>query len=105
MVNAGRIKDYSAELVKSAPDRFSCLSKWRPRVIRSFGPCRPLARSGGSLRRSDISIFLQLGAKRKCLMHSRNDAIDFLLAKLSRLPPSVTYCGSDLDSHRAGASS
>ena len=38
MVNAGRIKDYSAELVKSAPDRFSCLSKWRPRVIRSFGP-------------------------------------------------------------------
>jgi len=45
VVNAGRIKDYSAELVKSAPDRFSCLSKWRPRVIRSFGPQNETARA------------------------------------------------------------
>jgi hypothetical protein len=45
VVNAGRIKDYSAELVKSAPDRFSCLSKWRPRVIRSFGPMSAIGTS------------------------------------------------------------
>src|SRR6476660_1166090 len=38
-------KDYSAELVKSAPDRFSCLSKRRPLVIRSFGPMSAIGTS------------------------------------------------------------